>query len=251
MRDDNLCWRVEEACRRAWPAHEEIEQGDWRLRFNHGYSRRANSANPIRATGGDIGGVIDWVEMECAVRGQRSIFRVPGLIDCDIDAQLAGRGYEAEAECSTLYADLFPMPMRRDPDVAVLDRPDDAWVEAMGMLQQWDAARLARYRATIGRIAVPAGFMALSIDGSIAAMAYGAIHDQIVCLESVVVDPARRGRGHGKRLVGALLAWAIGQDARGACLQVEAGNAPALALYRQMGFIRDLYPYHYRVKAPR
>jgi ribosomal protein S18 acetylase RimI-like enzyme len=249
MIDASLCWRVEEACRQAWPADEESERGDWRLRFNHGLSRRANSANPIRVTQGDISGVIDWGEAEFAARGQRSIFRVPGLVDEGIDRQLAARGYAIEAESSTLHAELFPMPMRRDPDVVIRDRPDDAWVKAMGLLQQWDAARLARYRATIGRITVPAGFMALSIGGGIAAMAYGAIHDDIVCLESVVTDPARRRQGHGQRLLGALLAWAIDRRARDACLQVEAGNAPALALYRGMGFIRDLYPYHYRVKA--
>lgn len=248
MRDDILCWRVEEACRRAWPAHEESERGDWRLRFNHGLSRRANSANPICMTDGDIGGVIDWVEMECAARGQRSIFRVPGLVDSEIDRQLAARGYAIEAESNTLYAELFPMPMRRDPDVVILDRPNDAWAKAMGSLQQWDATRLSHFRATTQRIKVPAGFMALSIGGSIAAMAYGAIHDDIVCLESVVTDPARRRQSHGQRLLGALLAWAIDMGARSACLQVEADNAPALALYRQMGFIRDLYPYRYRVK---
>lgn len=248
MTDDILNWRVEAVCRHAWPAAEEIVRGDWCLRLNNGYSRRANSANPLRATGGDMADLIDWAETEFATRNQRAIFRVPDIIDSDIDRQLAARGYEIETITATIHAELFPMPMRRDPDVMILDRPSDDWMNAMGRLQQWDSLRLRHYRNVVTRVEVPAGFMALSIGGDIAAMAYGALHDNLVCLESVVTNPAMRRRGYGSRLIGALLAWGIEREARGACLQVDSGNAAALSLYRGMGFIRDLYSYRYRVK---
>ena len=79
-------------------------------------------------------------------------------------------------------------------------------------------------------------------------MAFAKVLDGTLCLNSMMSDPARRGAGHGKRLLGALLAWGIGQGARQACLQVEADNAPALALYRAMGFTRTLYGYRYWVR---
>ncbi|WP_246757367.1 hypothetical protein [Methylobacterium sp. OT2] len=40
---------------------------------------------------------------------------------------------------------------------------------------------------------------------------------------------------------------AAGEGARAACLQVVAANTPARALYRALGFERELYRYHYRV----
>ena len=52
----------------------------------------------------------------------------------------------------------------------------------------------------------------------------------------VVVDIARQGRGIGRRLCD----WAIGRAREKGCrrirLTVQAGNAPALKLYRSLGF---------------
>lgn len=253
MSDSALCWRIEAACRHAWPALEEIELGDWRLRFADGQSRRANSVNPMRPIGGDIASLIAFAEREYRSRQLRPIFRLPffdmpDMIDPAIERQLAALGYVVETECLTPYAPLHPMPMRRDPDVAILPRPDAAWLRALVELQGWEAAALGRYRAIVERLAVPAGFMTLTLEGAPAAMAFGAIHDGIVCIESVVTAPAQRGRGHGRRLIGALLAWAIETGAEGACLQVDSANQPALALYRAMGFARSLYPYRYWVR---
>jgi len=49
-------------------------------------------------------------------------------------------------------------------------------------------------------------------------------------------DPAARGRGHGARVLDALLAWA---DGRGlpVDLEVTEGNADAVALYASRGFV--------------
>jgi ribosomal protein S18 acetylase RimI-like enzyme len=50
-------------------------------------------------------------------------------------------------------------------------------------------------------------------------------------------------------LIAALAAWGRDEGAVGACLQVEAGNASALALYDGFGLKTELYRYHYR-RAP-
>lgn len=254
MQGDDLSWRVEAACRHAWPALEEMTDGPWRLRFANGRSRRANSVNAIDSAAALSPGIIARAEAEYARRNLPAIFRVTGLQDPSIDRQLDAAGYVAEGDSRTLHADLPPMPMRRDPDVTITTRPDDAWFAAMARLQGWDDDILAGYAAIVTQIGVTrteghAAFFRLDLDGTPAALAFSVIHDGIACLESVVSDPARRRRGYAARLVGALLAWAIGEGAGGACLQVDADNAAAINLYRNMGFLRDLYPYRYRVKA--
>lgn len=55
-------------------------------------------------------------------------------------------------------------------------------------------------------------------------------------LHRVVVAPERRGRGIGRALVEAGLAWVAGRGADRVLLEVEHDNAPALALYRGLGF---------------
>ena len=249
MRDVDLCWRVEAACRHAWPALEEVTRDDWCLRFANGRSRRANSVNALQPVDSLSDETIAWVEAEYEKRDLPPIFRVTGLLGDAVDRQLAACGYEAEGNSLTLYADLPAMPMRRDPDVAIAARPDDRWFAAMAHLQGWDANMMARYSAIVQRVEGDAAFFRLDLDNRPTAMAFSAIHDGIACLESVVSDATRRRQGYGSRLVGALLAWAINEGAHGACLQVDADNAPALALYRDMGFFQELYPYSYRVKA--
>ena len=47
----------------------------------------------------------------------------------------------------------------------------------------------------------------------------------------------------------AMFDWASARGAKGVCLQVEATNGPALALYRGLGLATERFRYHYR-RAP-
>ncbi len=59
---------------------------------------------------------------------------------------------------------------------------------------------------------------------------------------------AERGADRGTGLVIYRAVWPALEAARGAagaCLQVQADNRPARALYASLGFATDLYGYHY------
>ena len=72
------------------------------------------------------------------------------------------------------------------------------------------------------------------------------VHDgDLAGLFEIATDAGERGKGHGRRLVLSALKWARLRGARQAWLQVEADNAPALALYASLGF-DEVYRYHYR-----
>nr|WP_298688129.1 GNAT family N-acetyltransferase [uncultured Dongia sp.] len=241
----DLNWRVEETCRKAWPSLTEEVLGDWVLRFAAGHSRRANSANPLRAVTGEIGALIDAAEARYAAEDLPAIFRIPTLLAPEIETQFSARGYLPEGETITLYGDLYPMPMRRDPDVAIDAHPTDIWLTAMSDLQGHNQTRRQSYRAILAQLQVPAAFLMFRIDGAPAAMAYGALHDGLLCLESVITAKVLRGQGYASRVLGALMGWAIEQGATGVCLQVEAQNTVAQKLYRGMGLTRELYRYRY------
>ncbi|MBK8159659.1 MAG: hypothetical protein IPK59_13125 [Rhodospirillaceae bacterium] len=156
---DDLSWRVERTCHKAWPSFREEVIGDWVLRFAAGHSRRANSVNPMRAVGGDIGALIDAAEARYAAEHLPTIFRIPTLLPADIEAQLGARGYLPEGETITLHGDLHPMPMRRDPDVIIDRQPTDIWLAAMSDLQGHNAVRRQSYRAILARLDVPTAFL--------------------------------------------------------------------------------------------
>ena len=243
MPERALEWRVEETCLNAWPALREVLLDGWVLRFSGGLTRRANSANPLRPVSH-----VDLRACEALYRrlGLPTIFRVVSLIDPLVDERLAKAGYTGEGESCVLYAPMEDIAGGRDPDVRLLDQPTPEWFTAMAALQNHSSEQAAIYRRIVDHLAIPAAFAALSDEGGMAAVAYGALHNGLLCYESVITDRHRRRQGWGRRIVYALAAWASDQGAVGACLEVEAHNAPALALYAAIGLQRELYRYHYR-----
>ncbi|WP_374652179.1 GNAT family N-acetyltransferase [Dongia sp.] len=244
MDADEFCWRVERVCHLAWPSLNEKVHGDWVFRFSDGLSRRGNSANPLRMTH-DIAPMLMEAEAAYPRAGLPTIVRVPSMLPAEVETALHDRGYRAEGETLTLYCDLPATPMRRDPDVTVLARPDEAWLARMWEMKDLKKQECRTYRAIVGALEIPVAFMALNISGEMVAMGYAALHDCLLCVESLITAPHQRGRGFAGRLVGAMLAWGIEHGAAGACLQVAADNEIALKLYRGMGLQRELYRYRY------
>jgi ribosomal protein S18 acetylase RimI-like enzyme len=246
----DLAWRVERACRNAWPALQTVWLGDWLLHFGDGLTRRANSANPVRPDPPDCAALVSACEAQYHRRRLPAIFRIPSIVDPALDRRLAALGYPSEGESLVLYGEVSAVDMTVDPAVRILSRPNSDWFGAMCALQGHSREQHRAYRRIVGRVGVPAGFAMLTIDAEPAALAYGALSDRLLCCESVVADRRRRRRGFARRIVASLAAWAKTAGADGLCLEVEATNLPALSLYDGLGFKSELYRYHYRREPP-
>lgn len=244
-----LPWRVEETCWNAFPSLKQVLFGDFLLRFSPGVSRRGNSANPLCAEPREIEAAIAAAEALYSAREQPAIFRVPSVADPALDRALAARGYTSEGETCVLYGSMPGIADAADPEVQLLSKPQAEWLEAMSSLQGHSREQSATYRRIVEAIAIPARFACMRLAGEPAVLAFGAVHDGLLCYESVITDPRRRRQGLGRRVIAALAAWARDSGAEGACLQVEASNAPAIALYRGFGLGTELHRYHYR-RAP-
>jgi N-acetylglutamate synthase len=242
--------RLEEGCFNAFPSLRQVLLGDWLIRFGDGLTRRANSANPLRAKCAGVGAAIAAAEALYHAQGQPAIFRVPSIVDPALDRELAARFYTSEGESCVLYGAIDKVTAAADPAVTLFRSPAAEWLTAMAALQGHTEAQAAIYRRIVGAIAIPARFALLAINGVPAALAYGAVHDGLLFYESVVTDPHHRRQGLARRVIASLAAWACDSDADGASLQVEAGNAPARALYAGFG-LSEVYRYHYRRAPPR
>lgn len=85
----------------------------------------------------------------------------------------------------------------------------------------------------------PAGFLLHEVDGRLAAFCWTKVHREPPLGEIYVigVDPDFQGRGLGRALTLAGLGHLAARGVPTAMLYVEATNAPALALYRSLGFV--------------
>jgi ribosomal protein S18 acetylase RimI-like enzyme len=246
MTQTSLAWRVEETCLNAWPALRQVLLDGWALRFSEGLTRRSNSANPLRAGDHGVDALIPACEALYQSQLLPTIFRLPSIIGPALDQRLDALGYGAEGDSHALYGDIDDVAGTRDPDVRLSVHPTPEWFQAMAALQNHTIEQSRIYRRIIGAIVIPAAFAALAIEGEFVALAYGALHGGLLCYESVITDARRQRRGYARRVIATLAAWAKDEGARGACLEVEADNAPALALYDAIGLKTRLYRYHYR-----
>lgn len=241
MSADDIAWRVEEACQNACPSPRQVLLGGWLLRASGGATRRTNSVNPLRGGPHDPSGIIATAEGIYRGLGQPSRFRVPSIAT-GMDGPLERAGYVAEGDTTTLLADLSDHRPRDCARIELSDRPDEDWLA----LRSDPADPI--FGAMVDSIVLPKSFAACRVDGQVVATAYGVVHDRLLVVEAVATRPEHRQRGYGTRTVGHLMDWALTQGAGGACLQVVADNAPALALYASLGFRTELYRYHYRSK---
>lgn len=242
--DEDLAWRVEEACLNAWPCPRQLVIDGYLLRAAGGRSRRINSVSPMRGAPAPEP-AITACEAAYAGLGRPALFRVPEIAPA-LDAPLDDRGYAVEGETCTLFRPLEGAAGAPDPAIRLDDTPGADWLALRAAIDGLDAEAAAAFRSAADALLLPRAFAAVAVEGGIGAVAFAVLDRSLIVIESVATPAPLRGRRHARRAVGALLHWGVRQGAAGACLQVAADNAPARALYAGLGFGRELYRYHYR-----
>lgn len=242
---------LEECSFRAWPAREVIHLDGWVLRFADGYTRRANSANPLGPIGGDPRERIRHCETLFRERELRPVFKMtPAARPGNLDEVLAAEGYALEAPTRVQTRDLAARPPLATPPMGLelLARPGDSWFDVFARWVRVGSDRHGAHRAILESIE-PALRCAI-LHGREGPLACGlAVCDgPRVGLYDLVTAPEERRKGHGTRLVEGLLAWGIEEGAQVGYLQVMEENETARRLYHRLGFA-DAYPYWYRVRS--
>ncbi len=236
-------WRVENACWAAWPSAEDTTVLGWLCRASGGETRRTNSVNAT-PTAGAVQDVVAPASAFYRERGLPLLVRALSTMP-EVEQTLAAMGFRPEGETCTLQAEISETKPERCADVESRSTPSPAWIADKLRLSPMEGPQEAAYRAMLARLSVPARFVRLCDEGTGVSLAYGAIVDGILVIESVVTEPDHRGQGLAGKVVGTLLDWAREQAASLSCLQVEASNAPALKTYRKLGYETELYRYQY------
>jgi ribosomal protein S18 acetylase RimI-like enzyme len=241
---------LERLAARSWRGLEEERFGGWLLRAGGGFTGRANSALVVGAPPNGLTAAVEAVTAWYARRGLRPMAQVPLPGAEDADAAFAAAGWNTVEDVLVLTADLGgrPEPTLR---VDLAPEPDDAWLAGY------------RYRGTplppvareiLVNTQQPV-FAAVRLDpppAPLAAVARGAVVDGWLCVTAVTVEDSYRRRGLATAVMDRLGSWGQAHGARSCLLQVVESNAPALALYRRLGFTEH-HRYHYRLgpQAPR
>ena len=234
---------LEPIAARGWPAERQSALGGWRLFASAGFSGRINACWPLGAADRPVEAAIEAVEAWYAAQGLPPKFKLAGdaFDPPDLADRLAARGYAPTKPTLNMVGALGGEP---DPQVAIAGEPGADFRSVFADAAFGASGDAAERLAALGRIPAPRGFALLSEDGAPAAVGACVIEGDWAGVIGMRTAPDHRRKGLARRVFRALTDFARGQGARRGYLQVDAGNAAAIDLYRAEGF-EDAYLYRY------
>lgn len=240
---------LEERAFNAWPARRAVLTGGWLYRLGDGYTNRANSVNAC-VPHPSFDGVLSSAETLYKANGLRPVFRLSPLAPPEADTALDQAGYEFASSTLVLTAPL-PGSTPRVPSASVRvgTHPSDDWMAGFAHLTGLTPHDMSAHATIVRAIALPAAFATVVVDGQAIGYGLAVVERGAVGLFDLVISVEKRGRGHGRMLIEALLGWGRELGAEQAYLQVAEANEAALRLYVRTGF-REAYRYHYRIAPP-
>ncbi|MBL0143887.1 MAG: GNAT family N-acetyltransferase [Betaproteobacteria bacterium] len=217
----------------------------WLLRFSPGKAKRARSINAIYPSRLPLAEKVAHCERVYVERGLPAIYRVSMHTDPpELEGMLAALGYESFSPTEVRAAAI---------DSATLAGPDvdcpriEEWFDMVGDLRGSPIAHRSAHVARLAALPLEMRPVALLEAGVPMATGLAILEDGHVGLFDVVTRESGRRRGFARTIVAALLRWGWERGARRSYLQVEEGNAPAVALYDAFGFSMA-YRYWYRAR---
>ena len=241
-----LARRIEEASLNAWPALHQSFLDGWILRFARGFTKRSNSIVPLYPSLQPFPEKIRYCENLYAREQLQTVFRLTSIAQDSaiLDQTLADRGYRMDETSLVLSTPLIAQPLHPDLNMLTLEEWLSVYCELTGMPEP---AR-SLHGLILKSIAGECGFGVLMAGDKPVACGLAVVERELVGLFDIFTHPHARNAGHGANIVKGLLAWAAGQGAARAYLQMVQDNHAAAALYESLGF-QESYRYWYRIGA--
>ncbi|WP_141431821.1 GNAT family N-acetyltransferase [Bacillus sp. 03113] len=243
-----LTQRIEELSMNALPAISTVLYDGWVLRFSNGYTRRANSVNPIYPSSENVESKIDTCEKLFHQKNLSVVFKITDhVFPEDLDDVLQERGYDMDSETSVQQLDLLHIEEPSNHNVEWKPEWNEKWFKSYCTLNQVSEKDQPTLKKMLMNLVPECCFIMLKNNNDeVIACGLGILEDGFMGLYDIVTDETCRKQGYGKQLVLNLLQWGKRNGANQAYLQVMLNNQPALKLYAQVGF-KEKYKYWYRL----
>jgi ribosomal protein S18 acetylase RimI-like enzyme len=245
--NDALSRRIEEAGLNNLHTRRQLLYDGWLLFLSPGKAKRARSVNAHFGSSQPIGEKIARCERIYSDRGLPALFRItPFAQPPNLDDALAARGYAA-FDPTLVQTLALERPPARTPGADVeLDAPMlEAFIDAVGEMRASPASQRAAHLERVAHTPLDLQLLIARRDGKVVGAGMLSIDGDIAGLFDIVTADGSQGQGIGTAIVVELLRRAWERNVRTVFLQVAGDNAPALAIYRKLGFATR-YRYHYR-----
>jgi len=240
---------MEELSLNAWAPLQTMLYDGWVIRFANGYTKRANSVNPLYSSSIDLDEKLRFCESLYRAKNLPVVFKLtPDVYPSNLDDRLDERGYQKDSLTSVQTVDLDIGDLQISPTIELQESLSDDWFRNFCAMSAISDAYRETLREILTNIVPRHCFVSLTSNGRTVACGLGVLQSGHIGLFDIVTDPDFRRRGYGQQVVTSILTWGKENQARMAYLQVMLNNPPALQLYANLGF-REQYQYWYRIKA--
>ncbi|WP_137919042.1 GNAT family N-acetyltransferase [Hydrogenophaga sp. 2FB] len=218
-------------------APEQLETlPGWLLPMDHGTINRARSAVPLHHGEHDPA-LLDTILERYAAAGMAPAFRLPGAPSFEgwlRELRMHGFMHQQPTFNQTCATADLAQTAAPTASVELARTPDAAWM-AMYLGEGLDPVDGASRSKSLSR-ATGTLFASLRENGETVACGAASFSHGWLGVHGMRTAAAHRGRGLARGLLLAMAQEALRQGVGNAFLQVDASNAPALALYRRLGF---------------
>ena len=234
----------------AFPALSTVLLDGWVLRFSEGYSKRANSVNPLYPCSTTIEDNIEHCEKLYSTRRLDTVFKLTESEAArQIDEILAQRGYTYESKTNILLRNIenYSITEAEKQNVVIFYELREDWFKAFNDMNHVSEKNAAILKNML-QVLIPEAYYACIVEnGQIAAVGLGVAEGGYIGMYDICVHEDRRRQGLGTKIMKNLMQ----AGAQGGCsfsyLQVVDANEGAKILYDQLGYKKQ-YSYWYRVK---
>lgn len=215
----------------------------WLLPMDSGTVGRARSAVPLHHEPPDRG-LLASIRARYEDRGFSPAFRLPDLPAFEsFQRALQQQGFVRQQPTLTQTAPVDVLLIAdADPVADLADTPDVAWM-AMFLGEGLDPVDGASRARSLSR-ATGTRYASLREEGRTLACGAASFGQGWLGVHGMRTAASQRGRGLAARVLHAMAREAAQRGIPQAFLQVDASNAPALALYQRLGF-STAWPYAY------
>jgi N-acetylglutamate synthase len=240
--------KIEELSMNAWPSLQTNIYDGWIIRYANGYTKRANSINPLYNSEENLRKKIKYCEKLFINKGLPIVFKLTQQSKPnDLDNELAKKGYKKIDLTSVQLLDLNKFNDVKD-DKFIFDTDlTDNWLQVFCEFSNIKEKERLTLKKMLINSSVNNYYFKLIKDGNIIACGLGVKENIYFGLFDIIVDEKLRGKGYGAKLLHEMLSFAKRNLAQKAYLQVVSNNTPARKLYEKIGF-KEIYKYWYRVK---
>jgi len=121
---------IEELSLSAWPALQTVFYDGWILRFANGYTKRANSVNPIYASTIDVDEKIHYCENNYQDKKLPVVFKMtPTVYPNDLDDKLSAKDYRKDSPTSVQVMDLESVSPEVGQETKLNKAMSDEWLD--------------------------------------------------------------------------------------------------------------------------